>query len=71
MTVMNRCRTTRSAGPKGTARSVTTGRQVLIAQACLVGGLALALLVKELPGMMRELRIYRMTGGLRANRRYP
>ncbi|MDX2597788.1 MULTISPECIES: hypothetical protein [Streptomyces] len=50
---------------------MTTGRQVLIAQACLVGGLALALLVKELPGMMREVRIYRMTGGLRANRRYP
>ncbi|MER6472747.1 hypothetical protein [Streptomyces collinus] len=68
---MKRCRKSRTARTSGTARSVTTGRQVLVAQACLVGGLALALLVKELPGLMREVRIYRMTGGLRANRRYP
>ncbi|MFF4574536.1 hypothetical protein [Streptomyces sp. NPDC001410] len=60
-----RCRTT------NTARSAMSGRQVLLAQAALVGGLALALFVLELPSMVRELRIYRMTGGLRANRRYP
>ncbi|MGW0997819.1 hypothetical protein [Streptomyces sp. NPDC002520] len=54
-----------------TARSAMTGRQVLLAQAVLVGGLMLALLVKEIPGMVRELRIYRMTGGLRAGNRYP
>ncbi len=71
MTAMKDCRKSRRVRTPGTARSVTSGRQVLIAQACLVGGLAVALLVKELPGVMRELRIYRMTGGLRANRRYP
>ncbi|WP_190018894.1 hypothetical protein [Streptomyces lucensis] len=54
-----------------TVRSATTGRQVLIAQAALLGGLLLALVVKELPGITREVRIYRMTGGLRAHRRYP
>ncbi|MFG2881916.1 hypothetical protein ACGFYV_06250 [Streptomyces sp. NPDC048297] len=53
------------------ARSAMTGRQVLLAQAVLVGGLMLALLVKEIPGIVRELRIYRMTGGLRAGNRYP
>ncbi|MEU5539476.1 hypothetical protein [Streptomyces sp. NPDC020362] len=62
---MKRCERSR------TARSAVSGRQVLIAQALLVGGLALALLVKELPSVVRELRIVRMTGGLRANRRYP
>ncbi|MBP2047190.1 hypothetical protein J2Z21_000112 [Streptomyces griseochromogenes] len=44
---------------------------MLIAQALLVSGLALALFMRELPGVVRELRIYRMTGGVRANRRYP
>ncbi|MGW2705938.1 hypothetical protein [Streptomyces sp. NPDC001340] len=48
-----------------------SGRQVLLAQAALVGGLALTLFLKELPGVVRELRIYRMTGGVRAKRRYP
>ncbi|MEU9991552.1 hypothetical protein AB0E10_33065 [Streptomyces sp. NPDC048045] len=62
---MKRCERSR------TARSVVSGRQVLIAQALLVGGLALVLLMKELPSVVRELRIVRMTGGLRANRRYP
>lgn len=65
VSVMKRCERSR------TARSVVSGRQVLIAQALLVGGLALALLMKELPSVVRELRIVRMTGGLRANRRYP
>jgi hypothetical protein len=62
---MKHCREERKA------RSVMTGRQVLLAQAALVGGLMLVLLVKEIPGMVRELRIYRMTGGLRAGNRYP
>ncbi|MEV7687863.1 hypothetical protein [Streptomyces bungoensis] len=48
-----------------------SGRQLLVAQAALVGGLAAALFVRELPGVLRELRIYRMTGGLSARRRYP
>ncbi|MEU4929983.1 hypothetical protein AB0G54_26365 [Streptomyces yokosukanensis] len=48
-----------------------SGRQLLVAQAVLVGTLCAALFVKELPGIVRELRIYRMTGGLRADRRYP
>ncbi|MCS0604869.1 hypothetical protein NX794_27175 [Streptomyces sp. LP11] len=65
---MNRNKRRRGAG---TTRSVVSGRQVLIAQAALAGGLALALVMKELPGVVRELRIYRMTGGPRANRRYP
>ncbi|MEU6091486.1 hypothetical protein ABZ865_32860 [Streptomyces sp. NPDC047085] len=53
------------------SRSVLSGRQVLVAQAAVVGSLMLALFVKEFPGVVRELRIYRMTGGLRAARRYP
>ncbi|MGW4569371.1 hypothetical protein ACWEN3_46035 [Streptomyces sp. NPDC004561] len=48
-----------------------SGRQLLMAQAALVGSVVVALFVKELPGILRELRIYRMTGGLRAGRRYP
>ncbi|MFI9808702.1 hypothetical protein ACIHEJ_30830 [Streptomyces sp. NPDC052301] len=48
-----------------------SGRQLLMAQAAVVGSMAAALIAKELPGIMRELRIYRMTGGLRAHRRYP
>ncbi|ANP56794.1 hypothetical protein AVL59_26470 [Streptomyces griseochromogenes] len=65
---MKRCE---RAGSARSARSVVSGRQVLIAQALLVSGLALALFMRELPGVVRELRIYRMTGGVRANRRYP
>ncbi|MFI9243601.1 hypothetical protein ACIGXF_13600 [Streptomyces sp. NPDC053086] len=48
-----------------------SGRQLLAAQAALAGSVAAALFVKELPGIVRELRIYRMTGGLRAHHRYP
>lgn len=68
VSVMKRCE---RAGSARSARSVVSGRQVLIAQALLVSGLALALFMRELPGVVRELRIYRMTGGVRANRRYP
>lgn len=52
------------------ARGVS-GRQVLAAQAVVLGCLGVALFVKELPGITRELKIYRLTGGLRAARRYP
>ncbi|WP_306191974.1 MULTISPECIES: hypothetical protein [unclassified Streptomyces] len=47
-----------------------TGKQVLIAEAAVLGGLALALLVKELPGAVREVRIWRMVG-LRPGSRHP
>ncbi|MEU6478622.1 hypothetical protein ABZ858_17330 [Streptomyces sp. NPDC047017] len=39
-----------------------TAKHVLAAEAAVVGGLALALLVKELPGIVREIRIWRMVG---------
>ncbi|MFI9390177.1 hypothetical protein [Streptomyces bauhiniae] len=52
-------------------RTVWTGRRVLVAQAAVLAGLTLLLLVKEVPGMIREIKIYRMTGGRRAVRRYP
>ncbi|MGV9357351.1 hypothetical protein [Streptomyces misionensis] len=48
-----------------------SGRQLLLLQAALAGGVVTALVIKELPGIMRELRIFRMTGGPGANRRYP
>ncbi|MET8804018.1 hypothetical protein [Streptomyces sp. NPDC004546] len=54
-----------------TTRPGMSGRQLLVVQAVMIGGLAMTLFVKELPGIVRELRIYRMTGGMRANRRYP
>lgn len=40
-----------------------TARRILIAQAVLVGGALLALLLRELPGAVREVRIWRMTWG--------
>ncbi|WP_229854086.1 hypothetical protein [Streptomyces filipinensis] len=52
-------------------RAAMSGRQLLAAQAAVVGSLVAALIVTELPSILREVRIYRMTGGLRANRRYP
>ncbi|MER6572369.1 hypothetical protein ABT288_40925 [Streptomyces sp. NPDC001093] len=54
-----------------TVRAGMSGRQLLVVQAAVIGGLAMTLFVRELPGIVRELRIFRMTGGLRANRRYP
>ena len=48
-----------------------TGQRVLMAEAALVGGLVLALLVWELPSLRREMRIWRMAGGFRAGHRYP
>lgn len=58
-------RTTRSAaGGK-------TGQRMLMAEWVLAGAVALALIVHEFPSMRRELRIWRMAGGLRAGHRYP
>ncbi|MFI2435963.1 hypothetical protein [Streptomyces sp. NPDC018693] len=39
-----------------------TARRVLTAQAVLVSGAALALLIREIPGLVREVRIWRMAG---------
>ncbi|MFF4394415.1 hypothetical protein [Streptomyces sp. NPDC001480] len=52
---MARARTTRT-------RTTVTAKGVLTAQAVLVGSAALALLAWELPGLMREIRIWRMAG---------
>ncbi|MFR9796522.1 hypothetical protein ACL02U_11550 [Streptomyces sp. MS06] len=37
-----------------------TARRVLTAQAVLVGGAVLALLIREIPALVREIRIWRM-----------
>ncbi len=47
------------------------GQRVLMTEAALVGGVALAFLAWELPSLRREVRIWRMAGGFRAGRRYP
>jgi hypothetical protein len=60
-------RARRSAG----AGAGVTGRRVLQAEAAVVGGLALAMFVWELPSLVREARIWRMAGGFRAGHRYP
>lgn len=52
-------------------RAVTSGQRVLMAEAVLVGALALTLLLTEWPSLRREARIWRMSGGFRAGRRYP
>ncbi|GCB52300.1 hypothetical protein SNL152K_9656 [Streptomyces sp. NL15-2K] len=44
---------------------------MLKAEAVLVGGAALALLVREFPSLRREARLWRMAGGFRAGHRYP
>ncbi|MFE9452140.1 hypothetical protein [Streptomyces sp. NPDC006739] len=46
-----------------------TARRVLTAEAVLVGGMMLALLVRELPGLVREVRIWRMAGSHSGARR--
>ncbi|MFD8912794.1 hypothetical protein [Streptomyces sp. NPDC059575] len=58
-------------GAEESAEPLISGKQVLIAQAALLAGLTLLLLVKEVPGMVRELKIYRMTGGLGPGHRHP
>jgi hypothetical protein len=47
------------------------GHRVLMAEAALAGAVALAVFVREFPSLRRELRIWRMAGGLRAGHRYP
>ncbi|MCF3103132.1 hypothetical protein IPZ58_16285 [Streptomyces roseoverticillatus] len=38
------------------------GRRLLIAQAVVAGAVALGILVKEFPGIVQEVRIWRMAG---------
>ncbi|MEU9207402.1 hypothetical protein AB0D27_05475 [Streptomyces sp. NPDC048415] len=45
-------------------------KRVLVAEAVLVGGMALALLIWEVPGLVREVRILRMVG-FRSGSRHP
>lgn len=47
-----------------------TARRILMAEAVLLGGALLALLIKELPGAAREVRIWRMAG-FHAGSRHP
>ncbi|MGW2035900.1 MULTISPECIES: hypothetical protein [Streptomyces] len=56
-----------AAGP---VRTGTTARRVLIAQGAALGALTLGLLVLELPGIVREVRIWRMVN-LRSGARRP
>ncbi|MGW2958696.1 hypothetical protein ACWGJB_21145 [Streptomyces sp. NPDC054813] len=52
-------------------RTGTAAQRVLTAEIAVVGTLALALFVMELPSIMREMKIWRIAGGLRAGHRYP
>ncbi|MCF6521948.1 hypothetical protein [Streptomyces sp. JJ36] len=36
---------------------------VLIGEAALIGGLGLAIVLREIPGLVREVRIWKMIGG--------
>ena len=55
----------------GSTGARTTGHRLLMAEAVLAGVVALALFVREFPSLRREMRIWRMAGGLRAGHRYP
>ncbi|MFI9645825.1 hypothetical protein ACIHAA_05935 [Streptomyces sp. NPDC052040] len=46
-----------------------TAKRVLIAEGLLVGAVALALLAREVPGLVREVRIWRMVGVRSGSRR--
>lgn len=59
------------AGRTAVAEAGRTGQRVLMAEAALAGAVAVALFVREFPSLRREMRIWRMAGGLRAGRRYP
>ncbi|MFJ8538342.1 hypothetical protein [Streptomyces sp. NPDC093591] len=59
------------AGRTAVAETGTTGHRLLMAEAALAGAMAVALFVREFPSLRREMRIWRMAGGLRAGRRYP
>jgi hypothetical protein len=37
-------------------------KRVLIAEAVIIGGLGLLVMAKEMPGVVREIRIWRMSG---------
>ncbi|MFG3023739.1 hypothetical protein ACGFZQ_35280 [Streptomyces sp. NPDC048254] len=52
-------------------RTGTAAQRVLTAEIAVVGAVALALFVTELPSIMREMKIWRIAGGLRARHRYP
>jgi hypothetical protein len=52
-------------------RRGTTAKRVLTAEIAVVGALCAALLVTEIPSLVRELKIWRIAGGLSARRRYP
>jgi hypothetical protein len=52
-------------------RTGTAAQRVLTAEIAVVGAVALALFVTELPSIMREMKIWRIAGGLRAGHRYP
>ncbi|MCQ4041421.1 hypothetical protein ACFOSC_13165 [Streptantibioticus rubrisoli] len=47
-----------------------TAKRVLIAQAVLAGAAALVILAKEFPGLVREVRIWRMAD-LKSGSRHP
>ncbi|MFF8942072.1 hypothetical protein ACF1A5_07280 [Streptomyces sp. NPDC014864] len=66
---LQRAGTRGAAGAGGGAGG--SARRLLAAQAAVVGGLALALFAWEIPSLVREVRIWRMTGGFRAGHRYP
>ncbi|MGY1438967.1 hypothetical protein [Streptomyces reniochalinae] len=69
-------RPTRATRPADTAATAAPhhtpcwARRVLIAQVAVVGMLAAGILVRELPGAVREVRIWRMVG-FRAGSRHP
>jgi hypothetical protein len=44
-------------------------RRVLLAEAVIAGALGLAVVVKEMPGIVREIRIWRMVGFTPKSRR--
>lgn len=43
-----------------TTKKAKVAEWVLLAQVALVGGLAVALFAREIPGLVREIRIWRM-----------
>lgn len=61
---------TRTRPAKESTGAGMTGKQVLLAELAVVGGLVLALLIREMPGLVREIRIWRMVG-IRSGSRRP
>jgi hypothetical protein len=55
---MRTYRTRRAAAAQ--ARKGMTAQRLLLAQGALLGAAALVMLVRELPGIRREVRIWRM-----------